>query len=248
MTLGEVYKDIRRWGLLRIANIAVTRLDPAHRIAWWNMGIAATAQRRWEAAHRAWTALGCRVPTDPGAPEGALICVHPDHGEWVQLLNPALAQILTVPTPDSGHRYGDVVLLDYIVLGAEMYGGQTLPVRNTLGLVGASRFETWYAWITLDADDDGDGWRTAAEGPGVVTQNWMPILGRLTPPAPGLVEPWREQPVEGALLIGIAALDIDCLLKAIKGWLEARPGRNIEQWGLGVGRLGQESGVLSLSA
>ncbi|MFC4425253.1 hypothetical protein [Deinococcus navajonensis] len=50
VTLGEVYKDLSCWKLLRVANMAATRLDPTHVIAWLNVGIGATAQHRWSEA------------------------------------------------------------------------------------------------------------------------------------------------------------------------------------------------------
>ncbi|MFC4425254.1 hypothetical protein [Deinococcus navajonensis] len=130
----------------------------------------------------------------PPEPRHALIAIHWQHDVPAELLNPAEVRILTVPTPDTGHRYGDVVLLDHTTLGTRTLSGQTMPVWNTLGLVRASPFEPWEAWVTLAADDDSDGGRQREEGPGVVMQNQTAILGQLAPPASGLREEWRHNP------------------------------------------------------
>ena len=61
--LGLVHKWRREWPAAVECNLRSVELtgdegDPA----WWNLGIAATALRRWELARRAWQCYGVPLP------------------------------------------------------------------------------------------------------------------------------------------------------------------------------------------
>lgn len=87
--------------------------------AWWNLGIAATALRRWDAARNAWRRFGIQVPGGDGEIQMRLgpapVRLNPQqHGEvvWGLRIDPARVVIKNVPLPESGHRWGDIVLHD----------------------------------------------------------------------------------------------------------------------------------------
>jgi hypothetical protein len=130
--LGLLAKLRGDWPACRDANERALALgdgkpgDPAA----WNLGIAATALGDAEAARWAWIAYGVDLPHGVESLGPARIRLNPaprrpgqrallvDGAEhrpeivWADRLGPAHAVVTTVPTPGSGHRYGDVVLHD----------------------------------------------------------------------------------------------------------------------------------------
>lgn len=114
---------VRRGGAAR-----VRRANPAA----WNLGIAATALGDWASARRAWTAYGItgigdgveEIDVDFGMapirlnPDRASLAleVQPAYGNtevvWCWRRSPAHAVIASVPLPESGHRFRDVLLHD----------------------------------------------------------------------------------------------------------------------------------------
>lgn len=120
--------------------------------AWWNLGIAATALRRWDVARWAWRAYGLDIPDSPDdarpieadfgltpvrllAPGG-----HGGDGEghgrrevvWGRRIDPSRVRIDSIPFPESGHRWGDIVLHDGSPNGYRELSGRTLPVFDEL--------------------------------------------------------------------------------------------------------------------
>jgi hypothetical protein len=94
----------------RAAALGGAEGDPA----WWNLGIAATALRRWDAARDAWRRFGIQVPDGTGELQMDLgpapVRLDPDGRAevvWGRRVDPARIVVINVPTPESGHRWGD---------------------------------------------------------------------------------------------------------------------------------------------
>jgi len=148
--LGLLYKYECRWKESFDYNRRSTELQSDDEASWWNFGIAATALRHWGEARRAWAACGIEVPPGDGPPEfnwgRTPVRLNPDtDGEvvWARRLDPARAQILNVPLPISGFRWGDIVLNDGAVEGERMVNGRAYPVFNVLQRWQLSPFRTF---------------------------------------------------------------------------------------------------------
>src|SRR4051812_11306342 len=72
--LGLICKWTRQWERAFEYNLRAAKLEGEKRgePAWWNLGIAATALRRWDVARQAWTAYGIEIPDGVGPIEGNL--------------------------------------------------------------------------------------------------------------------------------------------------------------------------------
>jgi len=142
--------------------------------AAWNLGIAATALGDWETARRAWRAYGIdaieagsspidedfglvpiRLNTDrPSLPHQ----IAPQYGEpevvWCWRRSPAHAVISSVPLPESGHRFGDVVLHDGEPKGSRMLDDREVSVFDELDRLEESGTPTFQAQIAGVGHDD----------------------------------------------------------------------------------------------
>ncbi|MDQ1288599.1 MAG: hypothetical protein QG622_2165 [Actinomycetota bacterium] len=140
--------------------------------AAWNLGIAATALHDWPTARLAWTAFGLPLPdvSDDTVPIEADFGLTPVRlnadprfvGEepavidgrtwdtevvWGSRLCPARAQITSVPLPESGHRFGDIVLHDGDPVGYRHLGEEKFAVFNEISLWERSTASTHTATV-----------------------------------------------------------------------------------------------------
>ena len=142
--------------------------------AAWNLGIAATALGDWSTAREAWRAYGLGdladsdTPLDddlgtmpvrlnpdrPALPHQVLV----DHGAtevvWAWRRSPAHGVLSSVPLPESGHRFRDVVLHDGAPAGTRRLGEHEVPVFDELLRLESSDLPTWQAVVTGTAPQD----------------------------------------------------------------------------------------------
>jgi hypothetical protein len=145
---------------LRTNRVALELLPPGERggeAAAWNLGIAATAERDWATARLAWSQFGITLPEGKRAdsPITASFGLAPlrlnaeprfvgqklpvldgrtwaTEVVWGERLCPSRIWITNVPTPQSGHRFGDVVLHDGDTLGSRQLGDREFGVFNEI--------------------------------------------------------------------------------------------------------------------
>src|SRR5262245_40829719 len=128
--LGLLFKNERQWKESLEYNRLATSVDPGNKAAWWNLGIAATALGRWQQARAAWRGFGLDVPDGDGPVDfpcgfGPIRLDAKEGGEvvWAYRLDPARASLASIPFPESGHRWRDVVLNDGAPRGYRQYQG-----------------------------------------------------------------------------------------------------------------------------
>jgi hypothetical protein len=135
--------------------------------AAWNLGIAATALGDWSTARRAWTAYGIgglETGSEPIDLDYGLvpIRVNPDRPSlsvqdmpqfgatevvWCWRRSPAHAVVASVPLPESGHRFRDVLLHDGEPKGTRRRGDAKVSVFDELEKLQDSEIPTWQAVV-----------------------------------------------------------------------------------------------------
>jgi tetratricopeptide (TPR) repeat protein len=156
--LGLAHKYRRDWAASLHHNLQALALYAAHdEAASWNAAIAATALGDWAEARRQWTACGIALPEGDGPIAGdfgtAVVRLHPWSGGetlWMRRIDPVRARLLNVPLPESGHRFGDIVLHDGASTGTRQSGGRQVPVFNALQRLAPSDFQTFVAFVRCD--------------------------------------------------------------------------------------------------
>lgn len=240
--LGLIFKYAGEWERSFEWNRQAARRNPQDQAGWWNLAIAATALERWEVAREAWTAFGIDLPPGEGPvdfPCGhSPIRLNPDtRGEvvWANRIDPARAVIRSIPLPESGFRFRDLVLNDGAPVGYRRVEGQEVPVFNCLQLLAASAFSTFLAEVDLgegsECEEEVDRLLELAADQGLAAENWSTSLrvlctacseGRPHDHHDGLPlgqqEEGAPQARPGRQRIGLAARREDDALRLLAAW------------------------------
>ena len=159
--LGLAHKLRRDWYASMVANKRAAELDARNDAAFWNCGVAATAIRDWTTARWAWKGIGIDVGPGDGPPDHdsgpSPIRLNPEDGGevvWGRRIDPCRIRIDSVPLPESGHGWHDVVLHDVVPHGERTAWGQAWPVFDELLRMDPSGEPTWQAELTLPGEAD----------------------------------------------------------------------------------------------
>lgn len=178
--MALVYKRRRQWDQAidcneRAAALGGAEGDPA----WWNLGIAATALRRWDTARNAWRRFGIQVPPGTGELQMDLgpapVRLDPDGRAevvWGRRIDPARVMVMNVPTPGSGHRWGDVVLHDGAPNGERRARGRVYGVFDELERWQPSAVPTLEVQVTLTDETDAQALADLFDQAGYAAQDW----------------------------------------------------------------------------
>ena len=143
--LAELYKWQGEWkAMMHYAKRAVA-LQAGNPSAWRNLGIAATALRKERIAKTVWQKFGCGA-----APlhDQAVVALRVPSGKlfeilWAKPLDPAQAYLSSIPGPDTGRRFRDVVIFDFSPCGHTVAGRKRYPVFDFLGVLRHSPYHTF---------------------------------------------------------------------------------------------------------
>lgn len=178
--MGLVHKWRRQWREAmecnqRAASLGGEQGDPA----WWNLGIAATALRRWDVARVAWQRFGIPVPDGDGEVQmdfgPAPVRLDPGrHGEvvWGRRIDPARIVVRNIPLPESGHRWGDIVLHDGAPSGERKHGDRVFGVFNEIERWEPSAIPTLEVTITVASEQDSAALTDVFDQAGLAAQDW----------------------------------------------------------------------------
>lgn len=154
-------------------------LNPEDDATYWNLAIASVADDDWEAAARAFVAIG--LPSPEGEPPWDFklglvpIRVNPDESPevvWCHRLDPVRAQIANIPFPDCGRRYGDVILNDGAPNGYRELNGKEVPVFDELRLLRESGLGTYQLDVYAPEPEGLEQLFTLFEEYEVPAENW----------------------------------------------------------------------------
>jgi tetratricopeptide (TPR) repeat protein len=255
--LGLRAKWARNWALAAELNKRALELegDGRENPSAWNLGIAATALGDWPTARRAWRAYGVelspasedepinddlgltpvRLNPEPRYPgESELIidgATHQSEVVWCQRLCPARAVIRNVPLPESGHRFGDVVLHDGEPVGERPLGNSTRSVFNELARLERSPMPTLEVEIVAPDQADVDALLEVFLDRDLGAEDWTTSFRMLCracsegSPDDGHAHEVEEPPAGAERRVGVAA-PFEVADEIIDAWLLGSPDRD----------------------
>ena len=159
---GLARKYLFDWRSSLIHNLRAIELDPGFGEAeHWNAAIAATALNDWAQVRRLWAALGIKLSEGEGPINDnfgiAVVRLNPWRGGetvFMRRIDPVRARLLNVPLPESGHRFGDIVLHDGASTGSRYDGERQVPVFNELVRLVPSDFQTFVVFVSCNRPED----------------------------------------------------------------------------------------------
>ncbi|HEV2835401.1 MAG TPA: tetratricopeptide repeat protein [Pyrinomonadaceae bacterium] len=237
--LGLLYKYEGRWRESLVCYQHAVILAPDDGDSWWNLGIAATALGDWIEARRAWTSCGIEVPPGEGPPEfnwGHTPIRLDPNGQaevvWARRLDPARAQIVSVPLPSSPFHWGDIVLTDGAVEGQRMVDGRTYSVFNALQLLAPSGFRTFVVELAAVQPNALAAFEDCATNHGGAAEDWGTFTSILCAEC-SRGFPHEHAPGTSASAHphwGLAARDHDHANEIVSQWLANTPGADLDVW------------------
>jgi hypothetical protein len=163
-------------------------------------------------------------------------------------IDPVRARLLNVPLPESGHRFGDIVLHDGASTGERMLGDRlhdgastgermlgdrAVPVFNAMARLQASEFQTFVCFIRCESRTDLDA-LLRATAPGVgLSEDWTDSIRyvclRCSYGAPHAHEEKGDSAEwQSERNLGIAAQSRKSVEKLLKDWANGDAGRHID--------------------
>lgn len=197
----------------------------------WNIAIAASALGVWALAREHWAAAGIKL--DPGdAPlddDGGVVSVRLNpgqHGEtlYADRIGLARARLRNVPLPESGYRYGDLVLIDGAKTGERRYGSATVPVFNALQRLVPSEFATFVVRVECASEADADALESATANDIGCIEDWTRSMSDLCMACSyGLPHAHSNQPTDASgwvreRQLGIAARSFESVEAVLGDW------------------------------
>lgn len=177
--LGLLHKYRGEWPQSAECSLKAVELDDSDQAAWWNLGIASTASDDWPQAREAWARCGIGLPEGKGPIEEdfGLTPIRLDplgRGEvvWCDRIDPARAIIRNMPLPESGHRFGDLLLHDGAPNGSRVRNGEEVPVFDSLGLLRQSEYLTYILDIPGSTEEQRSLLSDVALGLGRAAEDW----------------------------------------------------------------------------
>ena len=239
---GLAHKYMCDWRTSLDHNLRAIELeDEFDQAQHWNAAIAATALGEWQVARDLWAACGINIPEGDGPVDGdfgvAVVRLNPWRGGetvFARRIDPVRARLLNVPLPESGHRFGDIVLHDGAKTGSRRDGnGREVAVFNELERLIPSQFRTFVAFVECAGPEDLEA-LVGATGPGIgYSEDWTSGIAhyclRCSYGAPHRHD--AQQPTgewESSRGVGIAAQSRLAVEKLLADWAAATPGRAIE--------------------
>ncbi|MGL6041772.1 MAG: hypothetical protein ACRC01_11325 [Deefgea sp.] len=236
--LGLLYKYQSRWAESLRYNRRAAELNPEDEAAWWNLGIAATAISDWQAASKAWEFFGISLDaTATVAPDLKLGLIpvritQDDHVEvlWANRLDPARAQIVSVPMPDCGVRFHDIVLIDGAPRGTRILQGKEVPVFDWLEFWQRSSYSTYVIEAIVAKELEVNTLSELIVEAGMALEDWAHNVRMLckacsegTPHEHHDTENDTEITWQAEREWGVAALNDQALADVLDAWQAAHP-------------------------
>lgn len=178
--VGAIYKQRAEWTESFRFNKLALALGPDDDASAWNLAIAATALRDWSTARAVWGALGITAPPGDGPTDNSFgvapVRLNPEEDPevvWARRVYPVLARLTSVPVPESGFRYDDLILHDTTPVGYRTHGGQEHAVFDVLDIFESSEFySTFEANLTAPEHSDVEALKALCAEAGIACEDW----------------------------------------------------------------------------
>jgi len=224
--LGTIYKYRGEWKPCLHYFKKTVALDSGSQYAWWDLGIAAAALKKWRIARNVWSKFG-KAPAQGWQSEPVSVRLEYESRYeilWADMIDPVRCLLRNIPHPDSGHRYRDILLLDRIASGHQVVRCKRFPIFQVLGLFKRSTFTTYSCRLQTSDPKAVEALERLCREAGLgfevwsnATRSYAPKSDRRVPEYYG-PELFSRLPVKGDIEVAIAARRENQVLRVLKSW------------------------------
>lgn len=161
--LSLFYRQRNEWKPSFHYSLKAIETNPKDKTAWHILATSATALQRWQTARKAWNELGFEFrKTDKvlNLDLGLIpICINPKTRPeivWARQIDPARAQIESIPQPSSERRYKEIVLINNQAIAHRNLGGKRVPIFEELETIRLSAYNTYAVILETGAKNSVD--------------------------------------------------------------------------------------------
>jgi len=227
--LSLIYKKRNEWQpSLHYSQKAVEH-NPFDEIAWYNLGISATALKKWELAKKAWHQLGYKFSqstvTPAFNPTPVIVRINPQTQPELILANridPARAQIQSVPQPSSMHGFQDLILLDTTASGYHYIKGKQFPVFDALEMIRPSLHYTFAVELLTDSIEDVFTLEKLCHDANLGFDNWSKAYRMMQNPNQKVKETFQvtnfSEGEKDKFIVAVAAEKNKAVLEVLEDW------------------------------
>jgi hypothetical protein len=91
---------------------------------------------------------------------------------WTKRIDPCRARIRSIPLPESGRRYDDLLLHDGEARGERRLGSQNVPVFDELQVLQPSAYQTWQLMVRFARPEEQQALSDELEDEDVPFEDW----------------------------------------------------------------------------
>lgn len=227
--LSIIYKYRNEWKPSLHYSQKAIEINPTEEDAWWNLAIAATALKKWQAASDAWNQLGYDVHDQKIRAETELqmiaLRINRQQPEivWARSLDPARARIESIPHPSSGRRYAEVVLHDGKQQGWYVADGKQFPVFDELQQVESSKYHTYAVLLDTPQRDAAETLGQLCYNEDLGFENWSNLTRLHIPENTNRLPEYYStsfstKEASEVQLVAIAALNVRAVRRILQTW------------------------------
>lgn len=230
--LSRFYKKRLEWKPSLYYSEKAIEFDPKDETAWQILATSATALKRWAIARKAWNQLGHDYQVIDKALHLDLglipICIQPKQKPeivWARQLDPARAQIESIPQPSSGRRYKEIILFDREPVAYRVVQKKRVPVYEELEKIHLSPFKTCIVRLETHSEKDVEILDKLCFEAGIGFDNWSKASRQFwqrnkhffTEFYGTEIQP-NEDFVSNYKLVALASRDIESVKKILLDW------------------------------
>ncbi|MEN0047305.1 MAG: hypothetical protein AAF806_09625 [Bacteroidota bacterium] len=222
--LSKIYRQRREWKpTLYYSEEAINKKVHDQDI-WNNLAMAATALRKWKLAKKALQKVTVNVPVHSFQPIPIRIHTRTKRSEivWALPLEALCAKIISIPSPESGRRYGEIVLYDWKSKEKQIVSQKTHRVFLEIERFKKSFYRTFSVLIHTDNASSIQKLAELCHNQQLGFENWSNLQHQLATQSENRAAEYYESTQQeqdlGYQLIAIAALEKQEVREVLKVW------------------------------
>jgi len=222
--LSKIYRQRREWKPTLYYSQEAIKRNTYEQIIWNNLATAATALEKWELAKTALQKIAVSIPVHSSKPIPIRIRTRSRRLEivWTLPLQQLCAKIISIPSPESGRRYGEVILYDWNNNEKHIVGNKTHRVFLEIERFKKSFYRTFSVLLHTDHSSAIQKLEELCYNQQLGFENWSNLQHQLTIQTENRAAEYYEYPSQesniGYQLIAIAALEKQQVEGVLKIW------------------------------